>query len=278
MIGRLVRFAAGALAAVTVAAPGIAQTGATDRRVQAGDVVDDVEMKTIDGKRDRLLVKSVAANVVVFFRPQQEHSKDTLWDLGRCQKEFASKPVRFVGIVSDSWPADEVKALVRESGVSMPVLVDEGDALYGKLGIRLHPVVLFVDAKRRLAAFEPFREINYCDRIRVRIRYLLGEVAESEIAKVDNPPPSPLPHSDQGVARRHFNFARGLLRIKQLDQAAEEVQKSLAIVPTSAAYALHGQILAAQGKCPEAVRAYDAALKIEPGNAVAQDGRKSCGR
>src|SRR5512138_2357047 len=278
MLGLLVRFAAGTLAAGMVATPAIAQTGATDRRVQQGDTIDDVEMKTLDGKRERLLAKPAAANVFVFFRPQQEHSKDTLWDLGRCQKEFASKPVRFVGIVSDAWPVDEVKALVQQSGVAMPVLVDEGDALYGKLGIRLHPVVLIVDAKRRLTASEPFREINYCDRIRVRIRFLLREVPEAEIAKVDNPAASPLPHSDQGVARRHFNFARGLLRINQLDKAAEEIQKSLAIVPTAAAYALHGQILAAQGKCPEAVRAFDAALKIEPGNAVAQDGRKVCAR
>lgn len=278
MIGHLVSFAAASVAAVTVAAPAIAQTGATERRVQIGDTIDDVEMRSIDGRRDRLLSKSVAANVFVFFRPQQEHSKDTLADLGRCQKEFAAKPVRFVGVVSDSWPTDEVKALLQETGTTMPVLVDEGDALYGKLGIRLHPVILMTDAKRRLTAFEPFREINYCDRIRVRIRFLIGEVGEEEIAKVDNPAASPLPHSDQGVARRHLNFARGLLRINQLDKAAEEINKSLAIMPSAAAYALQGQILAAQKKCPEAVRAFDAALKIEPGNTVAQEGKKTCGR
>lgn len=276
MIGRLVSFAAAGLAAGAVAAQALAQTGEADRRVQIGDTIDDVELRTLDGKRERLLSKA-AANVFVFFRPQQEHSKDALWDLARCQKEFAAKPVRFVGIVSDSWPAAEVKALVQEAGATMPVLVDEGDALYGKLGIRLHPVVLIADAKRRLTAFEPFREINYCERIRVRIRFLLGEVGEQEIAKVDNPASSPLPHSDQGVARRHLNFARTLLRINQLDKAAEEIQKSLAIVPTAAAYALQGQILAAQKRCPDAVRAFEAALKIEPGNTVAQDGRKACG-
>ncbi len=266
------------LAAGPAAIPARADGGISDRRVQVGDQIDDAELRTLDGKRDRLLAKGMTANVFVFFRPQQEHSVDTLKDLATCEKEFAAKPVRFVGVVSDSWPGDEVKALVTQAGVKMTVLVDEGDALYGKLGIRLHPVIGIVDSKRKLTAFEPFREINYCERIRVRIRFLLGEVKEEEIAKVDNPAASPLPHSEQGVARRHLNFARKLLRIKQLDLAADEVRKSLAIGPTADAYALQGEILAAKGKCPDALRAFDAALKIEPANSVALDGKKSCGR
>ena len=278
MLDHLMKFAAAALAAGTVAAPAITQAGETDRRVQVGDKIDDVEMRTSDGKRDHLLSKSATANVFVFFRPEQDHSKDTLTDLARCEKEFGSKPVRFVGIVSDSWPAEQVRALVQETGTKMTVLVDDGDALYGKLGIRLHPVVLIADGKSRLKAFEPFREINYCDRIRVRIRVVLGELPEEEIAKVDNPAASPLPHSEQGVARRHFNFARGLMRINQMDKAVEEIKKSLSVMPTAAAHVLHGQILAGQGKCPEAVQAFDEALKIEPSNSVAQDGKKSCGR
>ena len=60
-------------------------------------------------------------------------------------------------------------------------------------------------------------------------------------------------------------------------QALAEVQKALLISPSAAAYALQGEILAALGKCPDATRAFEAALKIEPGNAVAQAKRSSCG-
>jgi tetratricopeptide (TPR) repeat protein len=170
-----------------------------------------------------------------------------------------------------------VAAFVKEAGVRMPVLVDQGDALYGALGIRLHPVVVIVDGKRTLAAFEPFRQINYCERVKVRIRFLLGEVGEAEIARVDEPERATT-RTDEGVAKRHLNFARMLHRIKQEEKALEEVEKGLAVASTAAALALKGEILAAMGRCPDALLAFDAALKIEPANSVALDGRKGCGR
>lgn len=268
------------VAFLAIAAPPLARrarAAENDRRVQVGDTVDDVELRTLEGKRDHLLSRSAKANVFVFFRPQQDHSLDTLKDLATCEKEFASKPVRFVGVVSDSWTVDEVRGVVDAAGVKMPVLLDEGDALYGKLGVRLHPVILIVDGKRKLAAYEPFREINYCERVKVRIRYALGEVDEAEIAKVDQPARATT-RTDEGVARRHLNFARMLLRIQQREKALEEVQKSLAILPGADAYAMQGEILASQGKCPEAVRAFDAALKIEPDHAVAKTGKQTCGQ
>jgi peroxiredoxin len=267
------------LAGGLAAGPARAQeSDRADRRVQVGDAIQDVQLATLDGGRDRLLAKGTKASVVVFFRPEQERSTDTLKDLAGCEKEFAGKPVRFVGVVSDSWPKEQVQALVKETGVKMPVLVDEGDALYGALGIRLHPVILMVDGKGKLAAFEPFRQINYCARVKVRIRWLLGEASEAEVAKVDDPERSPLPHSDAGVAKRHLNFARRLHEIGQNDMALAEVRKGLAIAPSADLHALEGKILAATGKCPDAVQAFDAALKIDPGHAVATEGRKACAK
>jgi tetratricopeptide (TPR) repeat protein len=260
------------------AAPATSAAGELDRRVQVGETVDDVELKSLDGHKEHLLQKGIAANVFVFFRPEQERSTDTLRDMARCEKEFEKRSVRWVGVVSDSWPTEAVKAMVQETGIKMPVLIDAGDELYGKLGIRLHPVIGIVDKRGKLAYFEPFRQINYCDRIRVRIRALLGEATEADVAKVDNPEATPLPHSDEGIARRHMNFARRLHDIKQDEQALTELKKALALAPSAAAWALRGEILAGQKRCPDALQAFDEALKIEPANAVALSGKKGCGK
>ncbi len=248
-----------------------------DRHAQIGDLVDDVELPTLDGRKDRLLAKGMKANVFVFFRPDQDHSLATLKELAACEVEFKGKPVRFVGIVSDSSPPDQVRSAVKSSGVQMPVLVDTGDALYAALGVRLHPHIGIVDAKRTLTAWEPFREINYCERAKVRVRYLLGEVAEAEIAKVDSPEASENTSTEAGKAKRHLNYARMLMQMGDLGQALAEVQKALLMAPSAAGYALQGEVLAAMGKCPDAAKAFDAALKIEPGNKVAQAKRSSCG-
>jgi peroxiredoxin len=263
-----------ALGGAGTAAPGQTAAGDLDRRVQVGDQVGDVELQTIDGGKAHLLQKGIAANVFVFFRPEQERSADTLKDMARCEKEFEKRPVRWVGVVSDSWPPETVKAFVKEAGVRMPILVDAGDALYGKLGIRLHPVIGMVDRSGKLAAFEPFRQINYCERIRVRVRLLLGEATQADVARVDEPAPTPLPHSDQGVSMRHVNFARRLHELKQDDQALAELQKALGFAPSAAAWALRGEILAGRGKCPDATQAFEAALRLDAANAVALEGKK----
>ncbi len=258
-------------------APIVVARSEGDRHAQIGDLVDDVELLTVDGRKDRLLGKGMKANVFVFFRPDQEHSVDTLKELATCEAEFQAKPVRFVGIVSDASPADEVRTVVKSTGVRMPVLVDTGDALYSKLGVRLFPLIGIVDAKRKLVAWEPFRKINYCERARVRVRYLLGEASEADIAQVDAPEASENKSTEEGKAKRHVNFARMLLQMGDHAQALAEVQKALLIAPSAAAYLLQGEVLAAMGKCPDATRAFDAALKIEPGNKVAQAKRSSCG-
>lgn len=245
--------------------------------VAVGAVVDDAELRTLDGGKHQLFQKGAVANVVVFFRPAQEHSLDTLKELAACEKDFEGKKVHWVAIVSDSWAPEEVRAVVAESGIRMPVLWDDGDALYGRMGVRLHPVIGVFDGKRRLAAYEPFRAINYCNRVRGRIQLVLGELSEAEFAKIDNPERS-ITRTDEGVARRHLNFARSLFRIQKNEKALAQVQKSLGVLPSAAAYALQGQILAADGNCGDALRSLDAALKLEPKNAEALDGRKTCGK
>ena len=255
---RIARWIAwGTLAAVVWPAAGRAFSN-----VAIGDVIEDAELRAVDGGRQRLFGKGAVANVLVFFRPEQGHSLDALKDVATCEREFAGKPVHWVGIVSDSWTSADVKAAVAETGIRMPVLWDDGDALYGKLGVRLHPAIGIVDAKRRLAGYEPFRQINYCDRLRGRIQVVLGELSEAAFAKIDAPDRS-ITRTDDGVARRHANFARTLLRIGKKDKALVEVQ---------------GEILAADGKCADAARAWDAALKLDPKNAEALEGRKRCGQ
>jgi tetratricopeptide (TPR) repeat protein len=251
--------------------------GSAFTNVALGGVVDDAELRTLDGGKHRLFQKGAVANVVVFFRPAQEHSLDTLKELAACEKDFEGKKVHWVAIVSDAWAPEEVRAVVAESGIRMPVLWDDADVLYGKLGVRLHPVIGIFDGKRRLTAYEPFRALNYCDRVRARIQILLGELSESAFAKIDSPERS-ITRTDEGVARRHVNFARSLFRIHKNEKALAEVQRSLAVLPSAAAYALQGQILAADRNCGDALRAWDAALKLDPKNAEALEGKKTCGK
>jgi hypothetical protein len=246
------------------------------KALDLGEKVDDAELKTLDGARHHLIGKGAKANVLVFVRPGQDHSLDTLHDVAACEADLAARGVHWVALVSDTADPGETKALVAATGIKMPVVVDTGDVIYGRLGVRLHPDIEVVDGSGKLAGHEPFRAINYCDRVVARIRYVMGEIDAKALAQAEDPPDS-LTHSDLGVAKRHVNLARRFMEIGQLDVAMAEVQKSLMTAPTGEAYALQGQILAKQGKCKDANRAFEVALKLEPQNGEAQTGKKGCG-
>lgn len=244
---------------------------------QIGTPVADVELATLPEGRAHLL-EDVAANVLVFFRPDQANSLNTLKNLAECEKRLAGKPVRWVLVVSSSAPREGVAAAVRASALAMPVLVDEGDALYGRLGVALHPVVVVIGPDRRLAAFEPFRAINYCAVVTARIRRALGEITDQELQQALSPPRA-AEGGEAEVARRYRALAAALFKAKNYDKALENVRKSIDKDPGLAdAHALLGAIFAAQGDCPAAASAFRRALEIDPGNAGARDGLERCRR
>ena len=247
--------------------------------VAVGDAVENVALRTLDGGQAELLSRKHAGSVFVFFRPGQDHSADALVDLVAVQRELAGRPLRFVGVVSDAWPADEVREAVRKAGADWPILVDAGDALYGRLGVRLHPVVGIADRGLKLFAYEHFRQINFREILLARLRLLLGEIDQAAMARAIDPPKGTLPGDDpRDVARRHVNLARQLWKRGNAEKALEFCRRSLEVAPLADAWALQGEVLAAQGRCPQAIAAFDAALKIEPAHAVARKGRQGCTR
>jgi tetratricopeptide (TPR) repeat protein len=262
-----------ALLAVLAVLPPLAQA-----RAEAGAVIQDVELRTLTGGKAHLLSAKARANVFVFFRTGQERSADALKQMAACEKELAGKAIYWAAVVSGSEAPADVQALVAEAGIKMPVLVDDGDVLYDRLGVRLHPMVGIADGKFVLAAMEPYRQIEYCDVIKTRIKMLLGEANAADLAKVTNPEKTPLPGADpMKKALRDVNMARRLYEIGQYKDAVKFANKALEVAPVAHAFTVMGQAYAKMGKCAEATKAFDQAVKLDAGetNVVAAS-RTAC--
>ncbi len=244
---------------------------------EAGTPVPNVELRTLAGGREKLLSPKVKANVFVFFRPNHERSLDALKQMAACQKELAGKPIHWVAVVSSSETPADVQAAVAESGIRMPVLFDENDALYDQLGVRLHPMVGIADAKFQIVAMEAYRQIEYCDIIRTQLKVLLGEATQAQLDKTLNPEASELPGADlMKKAMRDVNMARKLIEIGEYAEAVKFAQKGLMVAPVPEGFTQLGRAYAALGKCPDATRAFDQALKLNPGDAAAASGKAGC--
>ncbi len=247
-------------------------------RAEAGVAIQDVELRTIAGGKAHLLSAKAKANVFVFFRTGQERSADALKQMAACEKELAGKPVYWAAVVSGSEQAADVLALVAQTGLKMPVLVDDGDLLYDRLGVRLHPMVGIADGKFVLAAMEPYRQLEYCEVVKTRIKMLIGEATAADLEKVTNPEKNPLPGADpMKKAQRDVNMARRLYEIGQYNDAVKFANKALEVAPVAHAFTVMGQAYAKLGKCPEAARAFDQAVKLDPKEAGAARAAKAAG-
>ncbi|MBI3885731.1 MAG: redoxin domain-containing protein [Opitutae bacterium] len=240
--------------------------------VAVGDLLDEAVLPDLDGSPHHLLA-GATVNVFIFFKPGQEHSAAAIRQFAALEKEFAGKSVRWVAITSDRTPRAEAEAARLAAGIAMPVLIDAGDALFGRLGVILEPCVGLAGADRRLVAYRPFAKVNYPAVVRAEIRHLLGEIDAAELARAGNPPPA-TNGGPAAAAHRRLRLAEKLFQAKLYPQALENVQTSLEKDPASApAHALRGQILAAQNQPAAALLAFARALELDPANAEALRGK-----
>ncbi len=244
------------------------------RELAVGQPVPERTMPALDGGRVPLL-GTARLTVFTFVRPNQDRSLQALRDLAVLERELAPKQVRFVAVASASDDRAALRALMRASGVAMPLLLDEGDALYGALGVALHPSIGIADEHHRLAGYQPFRQVNLRDALRARIQLALGEIGEAQLAAVLDPPP--LTPAPDGRARARVKLARALLREGKLDAAIGQLREATARDPALAeAHAALAEALARKGACAEAGRERTEAVRLA-GDGAGADGPLACG-
>jgi tetratricopeptide (TPR) repeat protein len=266
-----------AVAAVVISAASAVPTeGHAFVNLPVGGTLKNRPLPTLDGKRASLL-GNAKANLFVFFRPGQDHSLQTLGQLAKLEKEFEGKPVRFTAVTSDSYPRGEVAATAREAGIRMPVLIDEGDALYGELGVSLHPVLGIADERGKLLAYQHFLKINMLDVVRGRIQVALGEIGEAEMARLVEPPAATIDLGNRAGARSRFMLARALLARGNAEKAIENARAGVALDPTFApVHAILAKALSTTGRCAEAEKEYAEALRIDPRDPTGTEPHGQC--
>jgi hypothetical protein len=200
-------------------------------RVAVDETIEEAALGALAGGTEPLTAKG-SVNVILFWRPGQEHSLDTLKQMAECGRAFAGKPVRMVAVVSGEHSPEVVKAAVADAGQQIPVLVDAGDRLYGKLEIRQHPLVVVADGKGKVALAQPYVRLRYCEIVSAHVRYLLKEIDAAQLEAALHPSRASFPDDDKGdVARRWVNMGRREVEAGRCDRALASFGKALEISP-----------------------------------------------
>jgi tetratricopeptide (TPR) repeat protein len=240
-----------------------------------GTPVADAELPAIGAHGLQRVLGDARVSVLVFFRPDQARSAAALRELAACHRELAGKAARWVALVPDGAPSASIAAMGADAGIAFPVLVDKADAFYASLGLSLHPVVAIVDRDRRLAAFEPFRSVDFCAVVSAQLRFVLGEITRAQLAEALSPAPATAPASAGG--KRYRSLAEALLRAGNPDKALEYARRSVEHDPRDPdSQAVLGNVLAAKGDCPGARAAFSRALVIDNAHVAAKAGIEAC--
>ena len=87
---------------------------------------------------EQFLLSETNVSVFIFINPELAHSNQALAEISQFAQTLTNAPVHWCAIVSDRVPRATVAAEVQAIGLTMPVLIDQGDALFGKLLSLIH--------------------------------------------------------------------------------------------------------------------------------------------
>lgn len=253
-------------------------TGVARAQPPPGTPVVTASVPGLAGGTEELLPAGARAAVIVFLRPGQERSADALAAIAECQERLAGKPVRWLAVVPpDADPAQLTLAL-GASKARLAVGRDVDERLYGELLLRMHPVVAILEKGRRVSSVVAYQTVGWAEVLTVRVRRALGEATDADVAAALAPARSALPGDGDAmvVAQRNVNFARKLFDQKKYAQARAQVRRALELAPSADAWALQGDLDRVEQRCPDARRAYDAALRLDPRQPEALAGRAAC--
>ncbi len=241
---------------------------------KVGDRIESVVLPTIDGGSHPLLGQT-EVSVFVFFDPAKEHSQVTIAQVAAVQKKLIDAPVHWTAVVSGSDSVESTLAATVAAGLEMPVLVDAEDALYGKLGVVMHPVIGITDRDHILHYYLPFRKVNYAMVIETAVLQVLGRVTVTEFRDATDPPLDEHKGRDAGKRAARLNLAQRLFEAGRFDDALALVRTFLEQVPDDIdALILNARFSAAKGDVSSAKAAAQQALELDPENVASQELRR----
>jgi tetratricopeptide (TPR) repeat protein len=274
-VNRPERFCFAGWLAFATLATAAAEAGHASSRTPMGAVLSNPELATLAGGKARPQ-QDADVNVLVFFRPDKDFSRETLRGLAACEKRTAGKPVRWTAIVADRYPAGQVRSAVAEAGIAMPVLIDAGEALSNEVAVAQLPAVAFTDKSRKIVAYQPYTRLNFCELVDARIRILLNEITDAEFATLANPESTKI-GGETSVAGRHAKMAEMLLEMGKNEKALESARLAVRHdANLAAAHSVLGECLRVAGNCRDAAASFDRALALDSKDARARVGKSAC--
>ncbi len=198
--------------------------------VEIGEAAPDFTLSSINGDIIYLSEKKGSITVLLYWRTGQKRSLMALKDSRDILKFFKGKDINVISVVADSDNQDEVKKILSENKIEIPVVVDSGRQLFSNYGIRVYPTTVIINKKGIISHNIPSHPLSYKKLLKGHIRMALGEIDENELQE------SLATHKQKKDAstmesHRMYNLAMKFVKSGLIDMAIDTAKKSVAAKP-----------------------------------------------
>ncbi|NOZ69074.1 MAG: redoxin domain-containing protein [Deferribacteres bacterium] len=232
--------------------------------IPTGGPAPDFTLSTLEGDKVSLSSFRGRTVVLIYWRTGQERSLLALKDGNEMLRKFRDKGVEVMGVIAGSDSAVDARRIIKDNGITYPVLVDTDRDVYGGYGIRVYPTTVIINSEGILARDIPGHSLTYKKVLEEYIRNAVGETDDRELEEALSVHRE---KKDRSVleASRLYNLAVKFTEAGMHELAIDTVRKSIEAGPGRLKpYILLGFLYLETEEADKALEAFNRALELEP--------------
>jgi len=206
-------------------------SGAAFRNLEKGKPTPDFTIKDMEGMDHTLAAEKGKVVILSFVKVDQDRSVKTLNALEEVSEIFRNEGVTVWAVTSQTEDREAIEGLINNLDLNYPVLLDEGQKLYGEFGLFTFPSTMMVDQEGKYVHEYTFYSNEFKDTVVNDIKVMLGLMSEDDSSKAalktENVQHSP----EEKEAERNLQMGKVLLKRGFGTKALPKLEKALELNP-----------------------------------------------
>lgn len=238
------------------------------RTLQPGNQVPSFTLPTLGGGQATVLGEDGRITVILFWSTDSDsklkRGVDLLRTLQAIGESYGEQGVTVTSVNVDRDNRDVIRQLIERDGITVPVLLDEKEEMYGAYGLFVLPTVVIVDRDGTLKTAIGYTH-GMGDMVMGDIQILLGLKTVEELKKELSPEEVIEAPDNVKKAQRHLNLGRKLMGKGLMDMAGDEFEKAVQLDPSNAeAHAELGGFHTRRKEYDKALAELEKAVELDP--------------
>jgi tetratricopeptide (TPR) repeat protein len=262
--------AVGMIMGVFFATPG---SGSAFRNLEKGQPAPDFTVKDMEDMDRSLATQKGKILILSFVKVDQDRSVKTLNALEEVSAIFKDDGVTVWGITSQTEDKAAIQALIDKLDLHYPILLDEGQKLYGEFGLFTFPATMVVDKEGNYVHEYASYSNDFQDTIVNDIKVMLGIISAEDSSKAAQKTEIVELSKAEKDAERNLQMAKMLLKRGFGTKALPKLEKALELNPAlTEARLLSGEVYLKDEQYDKAKEQFEKVFEIDANSNEARVG------